>query len=245
MWPNPQETADLVTFTEEILNGRLHFFCAVPSTQNILIRTIVNVLKLKGSSYQRCSLKKAALKNFTVPTGNHLCWSLFLLKKQVFRTATELKRGTSTGVFPWIFRNFKKTLKNICERLGLIHYDVKRAAVSEKRRKELQHSTKRLVSYKQRNFFVHLKKKRNNIKKKRKKKSKATKTKSKEILQQQSPGFVLVVLGGIVLLLVFFVAGAALVFVVAKRKSIGDFIFILCSHRLWVLYTLLDSAFHK
>ena len=28
MWPNPQETAHLVTFTEEILNRRLHF-CAV------------------------------------------------------------------------------------------------------------------------------------------------------------------------------------------------------------------------
>ena len=25
MWPNPQETADLVTFTEETLNGKLHF----------------------------------------------------------------------------------------------------------------------------------------------------------------------------------------------------------------------------
>ena len=30
MWPNPQETADLVIFTEEILNGKLHF-CAVRS----------------------------------------------------------------------------------------------------------------------------------------------------------------------------------------------------------------------
>ena len=27
MWPNPQETADLVTFTKEILNGQLHFLC--------------------------------------------------------------------------------------------------------------------------------------------------------------------------------------------------------------------------
>ena len=27
MWPNPQETADLVKFTEEILNGKLHFLC--------------------------------------------------------------------------------------------------------------------------------------------------------------------------------------------------------------------------
>ena len=29
MWPNLQFTADLVTFTEEILNGKLHFFCNV------------------------------------------------------------------------------------------------------------------------------------------------------------------------------------------------------------------------
>ena len=28
MGPNPQETADLVTFTEEILNGKLHFLCS-------------------------------------------------------------------------------------------------------------------------------------------------------------------------------------------------------------------------
>ena len=29
MCPNPQGTADLVTFTEEILNGKLHFLCSV------------------------------------------------------------------------------------------------------------------------------------------------------------------------------------------------------------------------
>ena len=29
MWPNPQETEDLVTFTEEMLNGKLHFLCSV------------------------------------------------------------------------------------------------------------------------------------------------------------------------------------------------------------------------
>ena len=28
MWPNRQETVDLVTFTEEILNGKLHFLCS-------------------------------------------------------------------------------------------------------------------------------------------------------------------------------------------------------------------------
>ena len=29
MRPNSQETADLVIFTEEILNGELHFLCSV------------------------------------------------------------------------------------------------------------------------------------------------------------------------------------------------------------------------
>ena len=28
MWPNPQETSYLVTFTEETLNGKLHFLCS-------------------------------------------------------------------------------------------------------------------------------------------------------------------------------------------------------------------------
>ena len=29
MWPNPQETAALVIFTEETFNGKLHFLCNV------------------------------------------------------------------------------------------------------------------------------------------------------------------------------------------------------------------------
>ena len=29
MRPNPQETTDLVTLTEEMLNGKLHFLCSM------------------------------------------------------------------------------------------------------------------------------------------------------------------------------------------------------------------------
>ena len=32
MWPKHYETVDLVTFTEEILNGKLHCLCSVSST---------------------------------------------------------------------------------------------------------------------------------------------------------------------------------------------------------------------
>ena len=37
MWPNPQFSADLVKFTEEILNGRLHFLCSDPKASPIFL----------------------------------------------------------------------------------------------------------------------------------------------------------------------------------------------------------------
>ena len=37
MWPKPQDTADLITFTEEILNGKLHFLCSATLSEWINI----------------------------------------------------------------------------------------------------------------------------------------------------------------------------------------------------------------
>ena len=48
------------------------------------------------------------LKHFAISTGKHLCWSLFLITLQVWRSATLLKRDSNTGAFLWIlwiFRN--------------------------------------------------------------------------------------------------------------------------------------------
>ena len=56
MWPNPQEAADLVTFTEEILNGKNFIFCAV--------KIILTIVILKG--------KHAELLNVW-------CWIIFKL----------------------------------------------------------------------------------------------------------------------------------------------------------------------
>ena len=41
--------------------------------------------KDKSSSHWRCSVKKGVLKNCADFTGKHLCWSLFLIKLQVFK----------------------------------------------------------------------------------------------------------------------------------------------------------------
>ena len=43
--------------------------------------------------------KKAVLKNFANFKGKHMYWCLFLIKQQVFRPATLLKRDCNTGVF--------------------------------------------------------------------------------------------------------------------------------------------------
>ena len=40
MWPNPKETAELITFTEEILNGKIDFLCIVFSS--LLIFGLIN-----------------------------------------------------------------------------------------------------------------------------------------------------------------------------------------------------------
>ena len=47
MWLNPQETADLVTFTEEILSGKLHFSCSV----GIFAKKISTINIRLGSKY--------------------------------------------------------------------------------------------------------------------------------------------------------------------------------------------------
>ena len=38
MRPNPQFPVDLVAFTEEVLNGELHFLCSATSFSLLLIR---------------------------------------------------------------------------------------------------------------------------------------------------------------------------------------------------------------
>ena len=48
MWPNPQETVDLVTFTEEILNGKLHLemLCTFSQIDWLILQTGKKFTKL-------------------------------------------------------------------------------------------------------------------------------------------------------------------------------------------------------
>ena len=64
MWPNAQETADLVIFTEEILNGKLHFLCsAVTVILKVMWRAkLIRFMLIKW--YMLEKVQKAEFLNF-------------------------------------------------------------------------------------------------------------------------------------------------------------------------------------
>ena len=51
MWINPQSPADLVTFTEEILNGKLHCLCNKESLLNFKQTRFYSILSYGTSNY--------------------------------------------------------------------------------------------------------------------------------------------------------------------------------------------------
>ena len=66
------------------------------------------VFTLFRSSHGRCFIKKPIFKDFAIFTRKHLCWSLFLIKQQGFRSAK--KKQTPAQVFSCDYCNiFKNT----------------------------------------------------------------------------------------------------------------------------------------
>ena len=71
MWPNPQETANLVTFTEEIFNGKLHFSSCVydylfSKTKLLNPPVTLYFIKMKNGQIYFKNLVVSRRKNFKV-----------------------------------------------------------------------------------------------------------------------------------------------------------------------------------
>ena len=54
MWPNPQETAGSVTFTEKDFNGKLHFLCSV---KNCLLMGLAFGIKIDKQLFEKQKTK--------------------------------------------------------------------------------------------------------------------------------------------------------------------------------------------
>ena len=87
---------------------------------------MMKCLSISRSNQRIYSVKKAVLKRFANVKGKHLCWSLFLMKSYAFRPSILLKRDSKINFFLVKFAKFLRTpiLKNICERLLCISYDL-------------------------------------------------------------------------------------------------------------------------
>ena len=93
MWPNPQFPADLVTFSEEIFNGKLHFFvqCIIGLIAKIP-RKFINNSRYKFFGYMIFKSERIGkldltfkwflvLQQFKIPLN--VCCNLFLICKVI------------------------------------------------------------------------------------------------------------------------------------------------------------------
>ena len=86
MWPTSQETADLVTFTEEILNGKLHFLCSLDSCPYLI--HYVKYTRIRLLSGRHISVFRLNLAICELP--DHSDWKVIDCLHRLF----QLKIGT-------------------------------------------------------------------------------------------------------------------------------------------------------
>ena len=76
MWPNPHFAADLVTFTEEILNGKLHFLCSatgISKINNSFLRIFFFLFNVLSEKLINFASKEHFLKNVFLWEWDFVC----------------------------------------------------------------------------------------------------------------------------------------------------------------------------
>ena len=98
MWPNPLETADLFIFTEEFLNGKLHFLCS-DNTWNVKL-TNSQINKLKSGIKNNTEVTLKVLSNVIGDSNddNNFRHKLFLTNTQISRLREAFASNYSTNI---------------------------------------------------------------------------------------------------------------------------------------------------
>ena len=100
MCPNPQEIADLVTFTEEILNGKLHFFVQCQIEKMGLTRQKKDTKsKIQFEVYLKRIFLINAIETFKQVYQNPYCELCENISNQLNLFVEVLERFTSTGYY--------------------------------------------------------------------------------------------------------------------------------------------------
>ena len=83
-------------------------FCCLTKIVHFRLAVLLYLISLQylEAVAGTCSIIKCVLRNFAKFTGKHLCKSLFFNKVEGLRPFFLKKRGSGTGLFRWILRNF-------------------------------------------------------------------------------------------------------------------------------------------
>ena len=135
MWPHPQETADLVTVTEEILNGKLHFlysavflrtslddcfwdilgdflrYYQLPLLKLVSLvwhsKFYLNQMPHRSSHPEIIYIKRNVLKSFSKFTGKQLWWRHFFYRSDLV-LQLYLKKNLHRRCFHEIFTKLSR-----------------------------------------------------------------------------------------------------------------------------------------
>ena len=108
MWPNPQFPADLLTLTEEILNGKLHFLCNESDNDSIPKDSLTFKVKYKSARLKRwiCSKFSAIFFKFDNENTKTLCE----ICSKVTTKTTDRRQWPRSGV---LIVNFEQISPNV------------------------------------------------------------------------------------------------------------------------------------
>ena len=89
MWPSPHFSADLVTFTVEILTGKLHFLCSVYTEKSLFWNFQENLWVDYETYHEFMTI------NFIMNCNKEICWEFLniFLKKLFQETSRQLLFG--------------------------------------------------------------------------------------------------------------------------------------------------------
>ena len=102
MWPDLQETVKLVTFTEEILNEKLHFLCSAKDVESYSAQWFIKILRTFFNEEQINIHANATKKTVVWKVG-----------PMTFENATELAKAGTQSDFLSIWQCANTSIKHI------------------------------------------------------------------------------------------------------------------------------------
>ena len=96
MWSSPQETSDLVTFTEGILDGKLHYLCSVCGTKH-KAKMLAHLVEILCFTREELGGKYPMTNKVALPPVGHTCaeqWvAVAVASMAMFKKGDELKKN--------------------------------------------------------------------------------------------------------------------------------------------------------